>query len=205
MHHLLRQLHGLPVLVAVALLAGCGGGGSPLPSATALNESYEIALDLTAQQAGRFGAGSVREREMLDRLSAYFASMTPDSVASGTALVYADNAYLNDNVTFVEGAPAIADYFGVAAAQVESLTVEFEDVARAGADYYIRWRMTITTERLNDGEPMESFGVTHFRFDPDGRVLIHKDFWDAGTGIYEYLPGVGGLVNALRGRLAHQD
>ena len=28
-------------------------------------------------------------------------------VAAGTALVYADNAYLNDNITFVEGADAI--------------------------------------------------------------------------------------------------
>jgi hypothetical protein len=203
MRHLLRQFPRLPVLVAVTLLAACGGG-PPLPSATALNESYEIALDLTAQRAGRFGAGSVREREMLERLADYFSGMTPDSVARGTVLVYADNAYLNDNITFVEGAEAIADYFGVAAAQVDSLTVDFLDIARAGGDYYIRWRMTIATERLNDGEPMVSYGVSHFRFDPEGRVLIHKDFWDAGTGIYEYLPGVGGLVNALRGRLAHQ-
>jgi len=203
MHHLVRQCALLTVLVAVVLLAACGGR-SPLPSAGALNESYEIALDLSARRAGRFGAGSVREREMLDRLASYFASMTPDSIASDTSLIYADNAYLNDNITFVEGAEAITEYFGVAAAQVESLKVEFEDVARADGDYYIRWRMTIETERLNDGDPMESFGVTHFRFDPDGRVLIHKDFWDAGTGIYEYLPGIGGLVNALRGRLAHQ-
>jgi steroid delta-isomerase len=203
MHHLVRQFPALPVLVAVALLGGCGGQ-SPLPSATALNESYEIALDLTARNAGRFGAGSVREREMLDRLAGYFANMTPDSVASGTALVYADSAYLNDNITFVEGADAIEDYFRAAAEQASSVRVEFQDIARAGSDYYVRWRMTITTDRLNDGEPMESFGVSHFRFDPEGRVLIHKDFWDAGTGIYEYLPGIGGLINALRGRLAHQ-
>ena len=202
MHHPVRQLTRLLVLVAVTLLAACGSG-PPLPSAAALNDSYEIALELTAQQAGRFGAGSVREREMLDRLAGYFASMTPDSVAAETALVYADNAYLNDNITFVEGADAIARYFGDAAERADSVTVEFQDIARAGGDYYVRWRMRITTERLNDGEPMKSFGVSHFRFDRDGRVLVHKDFWDAGTGMYEFLPGIGGLVNALRGRLAH--
>ena len=197
----IRQFPCTAVLVAVTLVAGCGG--QPVPGPTALNDSYEIALELTREQAGRFGSGSVREREMLDRLSAYFADMTPESVAAETRLVYADNAYLNDNITFVEGGEAIEVYFGAAAAQVSALTVEFIDVARSGSDYYIRWRMRITSDRLNDGEAMESFGVSHFRFDREGRVLVHKDFWDAGTGLYEYLPGIGGLVGALRASLAH--
>ena len=201
MKHNIRQFLLSAVLTAVTMVAGCGG--QPVPGPGALNDSYEIALELTREQAGRYGSGSVREREMLDRLSAYFADMTAESVAAKTRLVYADKAYLNDNITFVEGAEAIEAYFGTAAGQVNALTVEFVDVARAGSDYYIRWRMRITSDRLNNGEAMESFGVTHFRFDREGRVLVHKDFWDAGTGLYEYLPGVGGLVGALRASLAH--
>jgi hypothetical protein len=45
---------------------------------------------------------------------------------------------------------------------------------------------------------MVSYGVTHFRFDEAGRVLLHKDFWDAGTGLHEYVPGVGALVRRVR-------
>jgi hypothetical protein len=44
-----------------------------------------------------------------------------------------------------------------------------------------------------------SYGVTQFRFDADGRVLIHKDFWDAGTALWEQLPGLGGIVRRVRG------
>jgi hypothetical protein len=188
-------------ILGVVLLVGCGGG--PVTSPEAMNESYQIALDLTEGQMGRFGSGSVREREVLEGLSRYFASMTSESVAAQTRLVYAQNAYLNDNLAFIEGAEAIEAYFGEAVVRADEIRLEFLDVSRSSGDYYIRWRMAITSERLNGGAPMVSFGVTHFRFDSAGRVLIHKDFWDAGTGLYEYLPGIGGLIRSLRGRLLH--
>ena len=35
-------------------------------------------------------------------------------------------------------------------------------------------------------------------FDADGRVLIHKDFWDSGTGLHEQLPVIGGAVRRVR-------
>lgn len=188
-------------LLVVVMCAGCSG--APVATPEALNESYQIALDLTKPRMGRFGSGSVREREVLDSLANYFASMTPESVASRTRVVYAENAYLNDNLAFVEGAEAIEAYFGTATQRADQIGIEFLDIGRASGDYYIRWRMSITSERLNGGSPMVSLGVSHFRFDEAGRVLIHKDFWDAGTGLYEYLPGIGGLVRGLRGRLAH--
>jgi hypothetical protein len=83
-------------------------------------------------------------------------------------------------------------------ARVQALQVEFLDVARSGPDYFVRWRMTVRSERLNGGEPMVSYGVTHFRFDAAGRILLHKDFWDAGTGLHEYLPGIGSLLRGVR-------
>jgi hypothetical protein len=43
-----------------------------------------------------------------------------------------------------------------------------------------------------------SYGITHFRFDAESRVLVHKDFWDSGTGLYEYLPVLGSLVRKVR-------
>jgi len=39
---------------------------------------------------------------------------------------------------------------------------------------------------------------TLYRFDAQGRVLIHKDFWDSGSGFYEQLPGLGRVVGRVR-------
>lgn len=184
--------------LAVLLLAGCGQLAPQ--SADDLNASYLAALERHSPPvAAVFAPGDPAEAAALDRLAGYFANLSEATARAHTASVYAPDAYLNDNLAYVQGAPAIEDYFAHAAARVDAFTVEFLDVARSGPDYYVRWSMTITSARLNGGQPMVSFGVTQFRFDAQGRVLVHKDFWDAGTGLYEYLPGVGGLIRRIRG------
>lgn len=184
------------IAMAAALLAGCA---APAPPLADLNASYEAALARTAPLAADFAPGSPAERAALDRVQAYFRAVTPASVTAGTASVYAPGAYLNDTVAAVEGAAAIEAYFAGSARRTRAFTVEFLDQARTGTDYYVRWRMTVTADGLNGGAPVASYGVTQFRFDRDGRVLIHKDFWDAGTALWEQLPVLGGIVRRVRG------
>lgn len=185
-------------LAAAALVgaAGCSGQGPPSPEE--MNASYERALARTAPRAVELPGGAEGERAALARAEGFFADMTEEAVRSRAAETYAADAYLNDTLAVVEGAPAIAEYFARTTRRVSALRVEFLDVSHAGPEYYVRWRMTIESPRLNDGAPMVSYGVTHFRFDEAGRVLVHKDFWDAGTGLHEYVPGVGALVRRVR-------
>jgi hypothetical protein len=169
-----------------------------------LNASYERALDATAGAAADMQAGGAQEQTALSRLAAYFAEMTDVSVREGTGAVYAPTAYLNDNLVFVEGAAAIEAYFLHSTGDTDTISVDFLDVVKSGPDYFVRWRMTIKNKRLKKGQPLSSYGMTHFRFDDQGRVLMHKDFWDAATGLYEHLPVVGGMLRFVRSRLEQQ-
>jgi steroid Delta-isomerase len=190
-----RSIRG--ALLAAALgLAACAAPSAP--DLAALNASYAAALARTAPLAADFPPGSPAERAALDRVQTYFRSVTPASVAAGTAATYAPAAYLNDTVAAVDGALAIERYFAGSARRTQAFGVEFLDTARTGTDYYVRWKMTVVADGLNDGAPVLTYGVTQFRFDSDGRVLIHKDFWDAGTGLYEQLPGIGGIIRRIR-------
>ncbi|MEE4184268.1 MAG: nuclear transport factor 2 family protein [Gammaproteobacteria bacterium] len=184
-------------MVAV-LLAACSRPAGP--AAPELLSAYEAALDSTAASAVAFPPDSDQEKRVLQRLAAYFAPMTAESARAQTVVVYAPNAWLFDNLAVVEGRQNIEDYFVKATTEAESLTVDFQQVARAGSDYFIRWKMSINSPALS-AEPIVSYGVTQFRFDADGRVLMHRDFWDAATGLYEYLPGVGGWMERLRNTL----
>jgi hypothetical protein len=58
--------------------------------------------------------------------------------------------------------------------------------------------MRVEHDALAGGKPVLSYGVTQFRFDKEGRVLLHKDFWDSGTGLYEQLPVLGGILGRIR-------
>lgn len=191
-------------LAAMAVLAGCGS--PPVFSAAGLNEAYENALEATNPPvAVVYAAGDPAEQAALERLEDFFATMTPATVRAKTAAVYAPDGWLYDNLTAVSGAGQIEAYFVKAAGEVDELQVQFMQVTSDGPDYFVRWKMTIVTEKLNDGAPIVSYGVTHFRFNPQGQVLVHRDFWDAGTGLYEYLPGLGGLIQRTRAALAGES
>lgn len=191
------------IFVVAAVITGCA---KTAPAPAEMNRAYEQTLVLTAPpKSVVFVSGSAEEQAALARLEAYFAAMTAASVRDQTALVYAPEAWLYDNLAIVSGAPAIEKYFAKAAADVRALSVEFLQTTHDGPDYFVRWRMSVEAEALNDGQPMVSYGITQFRFDEQGRVLVHRDFWDAATGLYEYIPGLGGMILSLRSRLADHD
>jgi hypothetical protein len=186
----------LVVAMLAALAAGCGGSA---PTAEQLNASYEHALERTAGRAVELPGGDAGARAALSRAEALFSDMKPETVRERTLATYAEDAYLNDNLVALEGAQSIAGYFARTVANVSAIEVAFLDVSHSGPEYYARWRMTVTSDRLDGGAPVVSHGVTHFRFDADGRILVHKDFWDAGTGLYEHVPVLGLLLRAVRG------
>ena len=74
------------------------------------------------------------------------------------------------------------------------------DRALSGNVCYMRWRFDY---RFKDGSPAPAIdGVSEVHFDPQGRVTVHLDHWDAAGQLYEHLPFIGTLMRWLRRRLA---
>lgn len=183
------------LLLLIAVLSACGRAPVPLQE---LNASYERALARSAPLAVAHEPGSGAQQAAFDRLQAYFTNMSATSVREQTAMVYAPDAYLNDTLVGIDGAARIEAYFSHTMQDTRVLNVRFIDRAQAGIDYFVRWEMTVEHGSLAGGKPVLSYGVTQFRFDSEGRVLLHKDFWDSGTGLYEQLPVLGRLVRGVR-------
>ena len=59
------------------------------------------------------------------------------------------------------------------------MKVTFDDVAVSGRNYYFRWTMDTRMKHLAPGKTVRTIGITMVRFDPQGRVILHQDFWDA--------------------------
>ena len=45
-------------------------------------------------------------------------------------------------------------------------------------------------------------GASHLQYDAQGRITMHRDYWDAAEELYEKLPLLGLLMRWLRRRLA---
>ncbi len=179
-------------------VSGCAGPGV---SSAELIASYEQALIASeAQAVDNLDQDPERLAAFMARAETYFRDITQESVRALTRDTYAPDGYLNDTLKVINGAEAIEAYFYATAGNTDAVRVEFLSHAATGMDVYVRWRMTIEAPRLAD-DPLVSYGVSQFRFDEQGRLLIHKDFWDSGGNFFEHLPFVGRAIRSIRGRL----
>jgi len=62
-----------------------------------------------------------------------------------------------------------------------------------GDDAFLAWYFPFSFKRDNEGQRIIR-GATHIRFAADGRVALHRDYWDAAETLYERLPVLGSLM-----------
>lgn len=152
--------------------------------------------------AAPFEPGSAAEAAALGRFTAFLQGIGDvESVLENTSKVYSADAFLDDTLVSHQGAAEIEAYFVQTSKLMTSYKLTVDDTARSGNDYYIRWTMVFAAPALAGGDAVHSVGVSQVRFDPDGKVAFHQDFWDSGKNFFAHLPGAGGLIGYIRKRL----
>jgi hypothetical protein len=64
------------------------------------------------------------------------------------------------------------------------------------------WGFTFRIRRYRPDLTRSIHGASHLRFDGDGRVRYHRDYWDAADEFYAQLPLIGPVMRFLKRRLA---
>jgi hypothetical protein len=162
--------------------------------------NYEEALTWT-EIKGCAEPNSAIGKQGLERLHSFFQKMNPESVRKNARLVYAPECFFNDTIKTLESAQDIEHYFSKTLRLLESLSVAFLDDSSSGCDHYALWRMEIITKRLPTKRTFCSFGMSQFRFDAKGRVILHQDFWDSAGNFYAHIPILGSMISLVK-RLA---
>ena len=142
--------------------------------------------------------GSPEEAAALARFSAFFQNMDPDQVARTAREVYAADAWLYDTLVLHHGLESIEPYFVRTAERAAGVRVEILDVLRKGPDFYVKWIMDIEWSAFRKGTTTRSFGMSHLRFNREGRVILHYDFWDSTNGFFEHLPVIGRILKWIK-------
>jgi steroid Delta-isomerase len=136
----------------------------------------------------------------LARLRQFFETLSPASVGQIGA-VYAPDAYFKDPFNEVRGVPAIEAIFRHMFAQVDAPRFVIHDAVIQGDQGFVTWDFRFRMRRFSTAEQVIR-GASHLRFDVAGRVVFHRDYWDAAEELYEKLPVLGGLMRFLRRRAA---
>lgn len=183
----MRHLLCLPL---AALLGGCTSGP------TDFTGDYHKAL---AERPGVTISDRGAAERAVGRFASLYGDLSEKNVAAKVRDVYAPGAWFNDTIATEVGIDAIEKYLLKTARGAQKVEARIDDVAVSGSDVYARWTMEIRTGNLAGGKPIITEGVSQLRFDDQGRIVLHQDFWNPSAGIYQHLPLLGPAIRYVNG------
>lgn len=137
----------------------------------------------------------------IERLIAFYHDLTPDSVADLVDLYSAD-AYFKDPFNEVRGVDAIRKIFVHMFDQVADPRFLVTDRVVDANGAMLVWEFRFEVKGWGAGRTQLVRGVSHLRFDADGKVNYHRDYWDAAEELYAKLPLIGPVLGLMQRRLS---
>jgi hypothetical protein len=131
----------------------------------------------------------------LNNIVHFFENVSPQSVSIIEDL-YDANAYFKDPFNEVHGHLAIIKIFQHMFKQVNSPRFVIRQSIRQDADAFIVWDFEFSMH--GSSMPQCIHGSSHIRFNPVGKVIYHRDYWDAAEELYEKIPVLGNLMRFLK-------
>lgn len=116
--------------------------------------------------------------------------------------MYSPDVRFIDPAHQLEGLVALHHYFESLYDNVEAVHFRYQSAEVVGNKAWVQWTLALCHPRLNGGHRFEFDGVSQLLFDKDGKVSLHRDYFDLGAMLYERLPLLGPLVRWVKGRLA---
>jgi steroid Delta-isomerase len=132
------------------------------------------------------------------RVIAYFEALQPADVAR-VHEVYAPDARFKDPFQDVQGTTAIEGVYRHMFEALDGPHFKVRDAVAQGDQAFLAWDFHFRMKRF-DRAPQVIRGGTHLHFGPDGRIAVHRDYWDAAEELYEKLPVLGALMRWLKRR-----
>ena len=135
----------------------------------------------------------------VQRAVSFFEHLSPADLPQLGAL-YASDARFKDPFNEVVGVPAITAVFEHMYRSLESPRFVVLDIVASGDDCFLTWDFLFRFKRFSPQRDQRVRGATQLRFAADGRIDLHRDYWDAAEELYEKLPAVGAFMRWLKRR-----
>jgi steroid Delta-isomerase len=132
----------------------------------------------------------------LQRVIRFYETLSPASVVQIAAL-YAPGARFRDPFNDVQGTAGIEAIFRDMFERTREPRFVITGSVQQAEAAFVTWDFNFRTAT----RVMRIQGCSHMHFDAQGRVDMHRDYWDAAGELYEQLPLLGTLMRALRRRL----
>ena len=138
-------------------------------------------------------------RQATENLASFFEALSPQSV-SQLHTVYDAHATFKDPFNEVQGLPEIERIFRHMYVALDQPHFVITGQLVDGAQAFLTWEFRFRFKRFDTVTLQTVRGASHVRFNDQGLVTLHRDYWDAAEELYEKLPVLGGVMRWLNQR-----
>jgi ketosteroid isomerase-like protein len=137
--------------------------------------------------------------DRVQHIARYFAQLAPADLAA-LDTVYTAEAQFKDPFNEVVGVAAIRRVFEHMFANLEQPRFVIAAAVVQGDQCFMTWDFRFRMKRYDSREQCIR-GASYLLLAADGRIAIHRDYWDAAEELYEKLPLLGALMRWLKRRV----
>lgn len=137
----------------------------------------------------------------LDSVIRFYQELSRESVAR-LPEHYAEDAWFKDPFNEVRGAAAIQHIFVHMFSQVDAPRFLVIDKVGDANGAMLVWEFYFQTRSWGGGQAQIIRGISHLKFDAEGKIHYHRDYWDAAEELYAKLPLLGAILRRLRKSLS---
>jgi len=138
-------------------------------------------------------------RHATQHLVTFFETLSPQSVAR-LSEIYDAQARFKDPFNEVQGLAAIEGIFRHMYVALDQPHFVVTSQVVDGSQAFLTWDFRFRFKRFDTTTLQTVRGASHVVFNEEGRVTMHRDYWDAAEELYEKLPVVGALMRWLKKR-----
>lgn len=135
----------------------------------------------------------------LQRLVDLFQTLTPQRVVE-LRQYYAQDVWFKDPFNEVHTLAEVEAIFSHMFVQLHQPRFVIRECVVQGQQVFLTWDFLFHLRRWDAARLQTIRGASHLRFNAQGLVCMHRDYWDAAEELYEKLPWVGALMRWLKAR-----
>lgn len=135
----------------------------------------------------------------LNHIRSCFAEFSEENLSQTIAKAYASTFYFRDAFFTLHRREDLSAYFLHSAQLSPGVTFEFQPAIWNGADAYLPWTMILPPGNT-DAPQQQSIGLSRLRFNANGQVIFHQDYWDSADVLVPRVPLANGLIELVRRR-----
>lgn len=131
-----------------------------------------------------------------EKIVNYFNKINSDTLQELGGF-YAKDAKFIDPIASHNGLEEITQYFKKMYKDVLEIKFNFSEILEDNEKVVVYWQMQLRARSLNKGQLVLVDGTSLIKFNEEGLVCFHRDYFDMGQMIYRYIPVIGWVIKKI--------